>query len=472
MSDKTFNVKKLLQGISHIFKELDYYSIAKSNIYYHKILRSQPVSRPNFFEKVDHEDIKKKSIDMLNLHERNFKRIEPFLTSGVQVMPLRINILKSFREVAKYYPQDVNLNLLFARILINNDLYADAQTYLQRAIQIDERCDFAWAHLALIAALANDHGQSAYCARKALELGNHLHYSLPKAYVFSLLLLGISSKLGAFDTHSHFQIANGELDTKASNIPPVFFCREGKTSQKPVIFFTCDADYFQKFAKNLLLSLSDIAATVSIHVHLVDPNQEAIDWCERYGELFAHDIILSMECHSGQDLGKNKPYLASCRFIRLPEFMERYKRDYLILDADSVLHRADKLESFLEMVKKPVLCYGENCPVWDTISAPFVFLPYSSVSQKFINHCQKYLVHSFSNTASGAFWYVDQLAIFGAYLENVDDILLAPADLISDVSCGDDAIFWTLSNDKGKKEYTARCEKYIKLRYHLDHGFE
>ena len=365
------------------------------------------------------------------------------------------------REVNKFYPIDLNLSLLFARILINNELYADAQMYLHRAISIDEKSDFAWAHLALIAALANDHGKSAYCAKRALMLGNHLYNTLPKAYAFALLLQGVPCKVLGFDTNAHFLINNASHTYSIREhpiIPPFLFSRDGEASGRPIVFFCCDAGYFQKFAKNLILSLIEICDIVSIHVHLIDPQKEDLDWLSAFSLKYHLDIILSQEFHSEKGLAKSKPYLASCRFLRIHEFMERHKRDYLILDVDSILNRPDLLRSFLEKVKKPLLGCAENCPIWDTISAPFVFLPYCSISRNFIKHCEQYLLHSFSSTGTGTPWYIDQLALFGAYLEYVEDILLSPFELISDTACGSEAIFWTLSNDKTKKEYNEKCD--------------
>ena len=138
--------------------------------------------------------------------------------------------------------------------------------------------------------------------------------------------------------------------------------------------------------------------------------------------------------------------------------MTQYDRDYLIIDTDSILNNADSLMAFLEQVDTPALFYSERGPIWDTLSAPFTYLPNTDTSRSFVDHVYRYLVYMFFTDGRQPFWYIDQLALLGGYLRHNDEIRFCPSKIVSDVQCGEEAIFWTLSNDKNHNEYVARCE--------------
>jgi tetratricopeptide (TPR) repeat protein len=460
----------LLLGIDHIFKEVDFGRVKNANAYYKRVLRRSAAPSPAFVKSVNTDKLKKlagKVAKGLKPAERDYVTLSRL---GTITAPLtRAEALSIVRGLVRTYPNDLGLTLTCAKMLIHRELYADAVMLLHRATQMDPKCDYAWAHIALISALAQDHGRAAFCARKALELGNNLVNSMQKAYVFTLLIQGLPAKVGPFETAPHFRIASGELTADPSLLPAVTYVTEPETLPKqPVILFACDSGYFRKFGRNLLLSLVDVADSFSLHVHLVCPEDGDIAWLKTYRDRHNKALIISQETPPRPELARLSTYLASCRFLHAPAFLRKYQRDYLILDADSILNSDAALRRFTAIAKAPVLYYAERGPVWDTVSAPFTFLPYGPASLKFIDHCQTYLAHMFFREKPSIFWYMDQMALLGAYLENTGTVHLCPARLVSDVRCGEDAIFWTLSNDKKDTRYGERCASLAHLNFAAD----
>ncbi len=460
----------LLLGIDHIFKEVDFNRLYDVNDYYKRILKRSATPKPAFVGSVDIKKMKSlgpKLPKTLTVEEKNYAALHRI---GSINHPLtRAEVLSIIRNLTKQYPGDLGLQLTCSRILIHRELYTDAMTLLHRCTQLDPKCDYAWAHIALMAALAQDHGRAAYSARKALELGNNLLNTMQKAFVFSLFAQGIPAKVGPFETEPHFQITSGSIKVDEAKLPDVTYLYEPeKLNKNPVILIACDSGYFKKFAKNLMLSLVEVSASFSIHVHLVTPDEDDIAWLDKYRITYNNNIIVTSEKPNDTALTKLPAYLASCRFLQSPVFLRRFKRDYLVLDADSVLNTGEGLKKFIRLSKYPVLYYAERGPIWDTISAPFVFLPHGKASLRFIDHCQKYLMHMFFRGKPSSFWYIDQLALLGAYLESAETIRLCPARLLSDVRCSEDSIFWTLSNNKNEPRYVARCAELEALAFEPD----
>jgi tetratricopeptide (TPR) repeat protein len=460
-----FDANNFLNGLPFLLKEIDYARVGRAHPYYKNILRRSAVPTPAFFSEVDREALKGKSADQPDLTREDHAYLRLMSLVTEKGYRDRATLLSDMHSLTTTFPRDKGLLLTLAKTLIKNELYPDAVIYLERSLQLDEKCDFAWAHLALIAALSQDHGRTLYCARKALELGNHLGHTLHKAFAFTLLALGAPAKVGPFETAAHFQIEKDELTKGTETLPAVTFHKEpAQVADRPVVFFACDDAYFIRFGKNLLLSLVEAADHISIHAHIINPNEETLQWLDHYSGSHNSQLIVSYEELKDDKLSNNKPYLASSRFIHLQDFKARHGKSYLVVDADSILNNAAALVSFLSKAKAPVLYYSERGPIWDTISAPFTYLPNTDISDKFVDHVSRYLAHMFFAENKKPFWYVDQLALLGAYLRFNDGIYLCPAHLVSDVQCRKDAIFWTLSNDKNQKQYVARCKSF----QHLD----
>lgn len=452
------DLSNLDSGIDKLFGNIDYSGLDDANMHYKKLLNLTPMPIPKFLSTVSQEELtRKRSIGepftdaeqaYLNLREHEGKLAEFS----------RSEHLTFFREISSLFPRDSLLQLRLARLLIRVENYADATYFLWRCVQVDETCADAWARLALIAALAHDHGQAAFCARKAIENGNDLYRSMQKAFTFSLLALGAPALVSPYNNDLLFNDEPLSVDDLPHRPPEIEFIREPqKPLNTPVVMFACEDRYFERFGKNMIRSLATAKDDLCIHVHLMRPSDTTIDWLIDFSEQYGLKIIITKE-DTPEGLFAQKPYLASSRFIVLADFLRRYQTPYLVVDADTILNSPEALKAFFEHNKQPTVFHTDG-PVWDTITAAFVYLPYGDVSLDIAGICQRYLLRMFFSDPRRSFWYMDQMALLAACLNNAQNVMLAPGKMVSCINCGDDAIFWFLSNDKTIQKYWDLCSE-------------
>ena len=455
-----FQETSLIQGLGAVLKKIDYSQIANSNIYYQKALNSGEMVLPKFFRDVDRKKIskaiKRKSLARLKPGEKHALLLNEMLLSKDGIA--RDMLLANAARLTRAYIKDTELQLIIAKTLIRNHMYEDAMRALYRCVHQEPKKTEPWCLMSLIASLANDHGTAIHHARTALQLGAHFYHILPRVFVFAQLAMGVPSVAGPYDTRGLVDDFKTSPDA-LQKIPKVYYIEAPqKLKKQPIIFFACDPAYFEKFGKNLLLSLREITSSFTVHIHFIGLDQENVKWLQTFKDEFDLSLVISYEDCSDTEVLSSNCYLASCRFLHAAVFLKRFNRPYLMLDADSLLNRGDLLKDFTANRKRPVLHYSEHAAIWDTISAPFTFFPANKIAFDFLERCSNYLAHMFF-TEEKYFWYIDQLALFGAFLLDSEQIELCPAQHASDIHCGDEAMFWTLSNDKDVSKFNTRVKK-------------
>lgn len=464
-----FDTSRLRKGIDHLYQEINYNDLDKTHEFYKKILLKTPAPTPKFFSNIDQGELSKNLKNgngkSLTVDDRNYLFIQQLATKDKQ--PNRATLLTTMRQLSRFYPQDVGLAATFARILIKNEHYGDATFYLQRAIQLAPNNKYAWAHLALIAAIARDHGTALQASRKALELKESLFSTIPKTYVFSMMALGLPAKVGPFDSTPltiNQPIKDQELTIAR---PEVVYHRVPENlPDRPIIMFACDEVYFNRYGKNQLLSLLQSKKEFGVHVHVVNPSDESLQWMEKYADRYCKNLVISFE-RVDETLSTNKPYLASCRFINVGDFVRKFNRSYLIVDTDMVLNSPEHLESFFDQINEPAVCYSEHSPIWDTVTASFIYIPNTDVGLSFIDMAQRYLLRIFFTKTTNSFWYVDQVALQGSALAHANNVWLAMNKQVTCRFLSDDSIFWFLSVDKTNSKFHERA-KAIAQQYPMD----
>ncbi|MCK0068285.1 FkbM family methyltransferase [Kordiimonas laminariae] len=451
---------------SNLHQQIDYKGIHLSNPYYLQILSSVKAAVPRFYKKLDIDTLTKRfdngDAKAANKPEESFFLLKEMM-NNFRTMS-RMDLLTSARSLIKNHPNDDSLYFLIGLIFVRAAHYADAMTYLQLCTYYNDDHIDAWSVQGLLASLAKDYGKAIPASKKALQNGKNLHSTLPKAFTFSLFLMGSPSQVLPFKTAELFEM-NSQASAQILDDTNITFHKVpdsmDQLAKKPVILCSCDSGYFGKFAQNLLLSLKNSQNLHTVHIHLMNPTTEDLAWLDGYE---GPQLIVSSET-SEDEFSERPTYLASLRFIRAAYFIEKFKTDYLIVDADSLLNNQKALEKFYKTEENIALYYIGESPIWDTISAPFVFIPHTDAGKGFINRCANYLYSAFySQEEAQVFWYIDQMALLGSYMYAQDNVSLIDAKFLSDVGCSPDAIFWTLSNDKEKTEYVAKCEE-LQMRY-------
>lgn len=462
-----FDKSVLKSGLDHIIKPIDYNGIVNAPLYYRRILAYSVGLTPNFCTSYDPEAvalaIKEGRELSLSIADQNFIRLQRVLSlrGGLN----RRELLTKIDGYMRAFPNDSMMSLIIGKGLCRHELYADANRYLHQSVQADPENGLAWAMLGLMAALAHDHGLAFRSAEQAIRLGEFMSNTQTNSYVFPLLAMGLPAKIRTFSTESllarplpigqqnEFEPDTIEIILEPETIP-----------EKPIVFFAADEIYFEKFGHSLMRSLIAAKNDATIHIHIMAPNGAGESVVKKYASDYKLDLIFSAETPHRPHLMENNSYLASNRFINAPYFMRRHRRPYLILDTDSLLNDDKKMRAFLEGMEKPVLYNTDHGPVWDLISAPFVFLPFNEIGLAFMDKCSAFLREQFGKPRTPAFWYIDQLALLGAFMHYHDNVDLCPAKEVSDIDCGDEAIFWTLSNDKKHPKYLQKAAE-LRERY-------
>lgn len=457
-----FDFGEMKSGLHNLFGDIDYNNVAKANIYYLTILNKYGIPKPAFCENLDEARIqalvREKRENKLTLPEQNYIRFRRLVAPGKN--RTRKELLTKMQGFVSAYPNDSQLHFAFGLFMIRQGFHVDAVRFLRICTHLDPKNSLAWAHLGLLASLANDYGNAIQCSREALRHNNHFHHTQTKALVFSLLAMGIPTRVGALNSAMLFDGNKFNPQSAQATMPKVSI-ETAPTSlpKQPVLYFACNNDYFERFAKNLLRSFKTLEESFSVHTHLINPDTDTLNWLEMFRQQYAGEVIVSRENTEGTDLAENKSYLASSRFITAPDFMKHFKRNYLIVDADSLLNNADALLSFTQHTDQTTLYFSENAAIWDKISAPFVYLCNDKAGLRFAEDCSSYLARVFYGREAEGYWYVDQLALAGNFVKHHQHVQLCPDQLCSDIECGDPAMFWTLSNDKQHKKYVDRCEQ-------------
>lgn len=431
-------------------RDINYSAIANCNNYYKDILNSGVLPRPKFYSIVSQNLGSESDQKIARTLQEHTEKIKLDYTSS-----LRSALLKQMRVVYRKYPQDDKLCLLFARILFKKELYSDAKLYLELCCQANDKNSDGWALQGLLASLATDHGRALRCSENALKLGNHLYRSLPKAWLFTKFLLGRTGKFKIFDS---IPLADDNfIDVHTAHpVSSIQIHRQPEGDVKEnIVFFSCDVEYFWRYANTLLASLADVKANFTTHIHIIGPMGDIPDWIELF-ELNTNSQVILSNQDLPQKFKENSSYLASCRFMTVPYFIKEFNRGYIVIDTDALLNNAKKLNKFIDGAKKTTFSIDTTGPIWDYLCAAFSYFPATPDGREIADYCAQYLIKMFSDDQIG-FWYVDQFALFAASLEYESNIDLLSIQVSADPYYGEDAFFWTLSNDKDEDEYLTRC---------------
>lgn len=452
-----FDFSKMLSGVEVFFGNTDYNRTQYCNEYYRKLLKGPPPAVPACLQGIDEEALTARLQENPKAPMSKAEHgLIMFRRAGAQPPVLDNSArLQHARALASTYGGNPEVVFGLAQILIRADQYTEAMHYLERTIHLSPNHVEAWVQTSIIAALANDHGKAMQSARRALKLGQQANKIVSRAYVFSMLLLGMPSKTELYSSSELFDNVKFEdIQERSPKPEATYHYQPNEIADAPIIMFACDSGYFLKFGHDLMRSLTKLKDRLTLHVHIVNATEDDLAWLDGYIRTYNDQIIVSLETQT-KKRWKGVVYLTANRFVHAPDFIRRFERPYLIVDTDSLLNDAAMLMSFLDNVKKPTFFLSEENPIWDRVSAPFVYFPNNDISLKMASEVQNYLLRSFCTSTGIISWYVDQLALFGACLKFSNQVNFVPNKMASCIEYSDSAIFWTLSNDKNTEKYNA-----------------
>ena len=456
-----FDFSLMKSGLKVFFGTIDYDRALTCNEYYHRVLKQTPPSAVTCFAGLDPDKINKKLTENPNAPLERLER-NCLIYEKVKQLPADTSDqerLRYIRTLASYHANDAELMYNLAQILIQANQFGDAIHYLERTAHLDSKTPAPLIQISLIAALANDHSRAMQSARKALELGAYSHKITARSFVFSMLLLGMPARTNLYSCAEFFDPKRfADIPDREDRSDAVVHIMPERLPSLPVIMFACDDKYFKRFGKPLIKSLTRGDAQYNVHAHIINADDEDLAWSKNFSERHNESLIVTTETQTDAKR-LTISFLSSARFLQTSNFIEQFDRPYLVIDTDSLLNDQEQLTSFLSEVSAPTFLMSAGNPLWDRVSAPFTYFPNDNLGRMIAAEIQDYLSKIFYIKQAPGAWYVDQLAIQGTCLKHIDKVQFVPARQVSDTSCGDGAIFWTLSNDKNIEKYDALASK-------------
>ena len=247
-----------------------------------------------------------------------------------------------------------------------------AAALFERAVDLSPAIGHAWAGLAIIRSLQQDHHGTELAARRALELNVPLGGRLVE-----LALLQATYHLGkpiegACDFSSLRQAPDSLIAQFLPRLPPV---PEGAFDHpadgRPILFIYADHTYVIKHAMPLMLSLKAVATTCRIHLHVANPGYQLQPLLARLSQILAGiPLVVSTETVQPSHFAAAPPIYHSCvRFVRCHSLLQRARQPVLMLDAD-LLARGDPHGIFKNAPTADVILpESKHDPLWGRIFA-------------------------------------------------------------------------------------------------------
>jgi hypothetical protein len=194
-----------------------------------------------------------------------------------------------------------------------------------------------------------------------------------------------------------------------------------KSTEKYVIYFSCDQNYYLEHGIPLIKSIVETIDWIGVHVHLVlyrPPTSLFFNKKVSYSyEIIDENFINSIKLdHAGIKMTNNENilrttdpyrikeliYFSCARFLKLPELFE--STQYVMqIDADAILYnKFNKLE-FIKVTETPRGMRKPKDP--STIIASCVGLGVGSAGMNFREEFSSRLKEEFKK---GAYWFIDQ----------------------------------------------------------------
>jgi len=194
---------------------------------------------------------------------------------------------------------------------------------------------------------------------------------------------------------------------------------------KDVIYFSCDYEYFYKHGYALAKSIFGTIGWIHVHIHII--NEGNIDHAvlKEFTKLHSFTytwedidpqfyIALPKRLHqmrdgysifniADPDYVARRTYLASVRFMRLPQLFKHEDTHVLQIDCDSILRTAFHQSTFRELAKHVGVMPKPKDPA--TFIASAVTLGTGPIGLEFRELFATRLIEGFEK---GCYWYIDQ----------------------------------------------------------------
>ena len=248
-------------------------------------------------------------------------------------------------------------------------------------------------------------------------------------------------------------------DTELLNgLPAVETVQSDAFAKQNILYMSCNASYFDAFAKPLMRSLADCGEGSQVHIHLMDSSHahtnSAVQFCE---QLSGVNTALSVERpdFQGQDIMKARAYFHAIRFIRFFHHLQIYGKTLWLMDVDGLFNRnPDEIFAGIGTADISMRVRPGRLEPWNQFNACMVGVRPTEAALRYIQRVSAYIAHFYGTGELP--WGIDQLAMYAAFT-SLQKKALAPSlhflnEKVLDYEYRDDGILWCSS---GSTKFTA-----------------
>jgi tetratricopeptide (TPR) repeat protein len=205
-------------------------------------------------------------------------------------------------------------------------------------------------------------------------------------------------------------------------LPPVDEVVEAKMNKDDILYLSCNSEYFDCFAKPLLVSLNKKIPPSQVHIHLIDSNPNHTIHAQEFCFLLKNiSISISVERPTlpKGDIQYARSYFHAIRFIRFYHHLLKYQKRLWLMDVDALFNNSPKI-LFDRFNNKDISLRVRPARLepWNQFNACLLGINYSKKAIKYIHNVAAYIAYFYQ--CNELPWGIDQLAMYASY-QNLED---------------------------------------------------
>lgn len=253
-------------------------------------------------------------------------------------------------------------------------------------------------------------------------------------------------------------------DELTATLPPVEEIRSAAFSDAPIIYLSCNYEYFSDFARPMILSVDTAMPKAQIHLHIMDASDSGLDAVRTFCARLKNTTIAVTAERTGvdpTDLMARRSYYHAIRFVRLLVHLQKYRRPLWLMDVDAIMNRDPK--PMFDSIGDADVAFrvrpGRWEP-WNQFNASVIGWRPTPAAIHYLRLIAAYIADFHGKGQLR--WGIDQLAMFGVH-EYLKDEGRAPkihllGDKALDYDYQEDGFVWG-SSGRGKFVQIKQIEK-------------
>jgi tetratricopeptide (TPR) repeat protein len=254
------------------------------------------------------------------------------------------------------------------------------------------------------------------------------------------------------------------IENILERLPALSFWKEQFEQDRPVLYLSCDPNYFYKFGIAMITSIDINSPDVHLHINFVNADPQYQESVKSFlSRLRNVSTNASFDNFDFTDKPRNfvLGYYASCRLARCYQCLERYQQPIMNLDVDGL--NMNNARPYLESVRKFDVVQrirpGRFDP-WNQVDAAAVVINPTDAGRAYLRLVAGYVGNFALETKSS--WMMDQISLYMSTIEmgrrgQTLNIGMMPEHVL-DLCKQDGAVFWkTAGRQKFEQEAAIRA---------------